>query len=133
MTSHVRGLQDPTDAGEVDAGIFDADMPGRRISTSCEAITVEQVCDDEPECRWAWRKNKCKTRKNRRLEDPTDAGAVDAGIFDADTPGRRLNAPCNTYNDVGACEGDSRGTCVWKPNKKGVDIEPEENSACSVP
>merc|ERR1712187_564328 len=92
MTSHVRGLQDPTDAGEVDAGIFDADMPGRRISTSCEEITVEPLCDDEPECRWAWRKNKCKTRKNRRLEDPTDAGAVDAGIFDDDTPGRRLNA-----------------------------------------
>merc|ERR1712084_182088 len=64
----------------------------------------------------------------RGLKDPTDVGAVDAGIFDDDdddeTPGRRLagggSRPCHTFPKKSKCQRrDDR--CKWtkKPGERG--------------
>merc|ERR1711920_156977 len=101
---HVRGLKDPTDVGAVD------DETPRRLGRAyCKALTDKDVCDADPKCKWNNAKSKCKVDNGRRL-------AVDAGIFDDetpdddDTPDRRLRVRCRGKNEPACTEADE---CVW--------------------
>merc|ERR1719254_429771 len=49
----------------------------------------------------------------RGLKDPIDVGAVDAGILDDDTPGRRLSVKCEDFSEQAECEIFS-DVCKWK-------------------
>merc|ERR1712151_357764 len=65
VTSHVRGLKDPTDVGAVDAGIFDDDdeAPGRRLSgetVKCEDLRKKKnKCKKADNCKWDRFEKKC--------------------------------------------------------------------------
>merc|ERR1712066_60611 len=56
------------------------------------------------------------TSQVRGLKDPTDVGAVDAEIFDDDTPGRRLRVRCRDIETQDECMVYS-DFCKWKSDK----------------
>merc|ERR1712151_874418 len=64
VTSHMRGFKDPTDVGAVDAGIFDDETPGRRLSIGCKKIKAMGRCNAREDCTWK-RRGVCGKKKDK--------------------------------------------------------------------
>merc|ERR1712060_93565 len=123
VTSHVRGLKDPTDVLAADAGIVGDETLDRRLADDeqCKDIQVEGECEDKYRCKWNGKK--CKTRRackyifdEDRCDEKDDCKWRDGECKKKDDgPDRRLEIiQCPSIDNTDDCTKVRH--CKWKNN-----------------
>merc|ERR1719291_36180 len=102
VTSHVRGLKDPTDVLAADAGIFDDETPGRRLfDPGCSEMGKRECKAHPDQCKWKKNRKVCKPRRGRRLGDMEPE---ENSVWGDETPDRRLFDPGCSEMDKRECK-----------------------------